>query len=108
MYSDVFVPSVDIAETSVKHYKDRYSQLEKDYKSRRYNRDPLFTAEFLAADCTKVLNYVDLKFCIWRVKVHRSIFDEVYLMGGVTEAFAPAQVGFSNSSPPYHKFVPPH
>ena len=64
MYSDVFVPFVDIAETSVKHYKDRYSQLEKDYKNRRYNRDPLFTAEFLAADCTKVLNYVDLEFCI--------------------------------------------
>ena len=64
MNSDVFVSSVDIAETSVRHYKDRYSQLEKDYKNRRYNRDPLFTAEFLAADCTKVHNYVDLKVCV--------------------------------------------
>jgi len=43
----------DIAATSIEQCKERYNKLERDHKSKRYTRDPLFTTEFLAIDCTK-------------------------------------------------------
>lgn len=46
----------DIAETSIEQCKERYGKSVSSQKQQRYpNRnEKLFTAEFIAADCTKV------------------------------------------------------
>ncbi|XP_029204957.2 mRNA cap guanine-N7 methyltransferase-like [Acropora millepora] len=42
----------DIAQVSVEHCQDRYKEMKTTHENRRY-RDPLFTPEFIVADCSK-------------------------------------------------------
>lgn len=49
----IFVFS-DIAQVSVEHCQDRYKEMKTTHENRRY-RDPLFTPEFIVADCSKVM-----------------------------------------------------
>lgn len=42
----------DIAQVSVEQCEERYKELKKTHETRRY-RDPLFTPEFITADCSK-------------------------------------------------------
>ncbi|XP_057291915.1 mRNA cap guanine-N7 methyltransferase-like [Hydractinia symbiolongicarpus] len=45
----------DIAAISIDQCKERYARLEKDQNRSRHSRDPLFTIETFAEDCTKVV-----------------------------------------------------
>ena len=45
---------LDIAQVSVEQCEERYKELKKTHETRRY-RDPLFTPEFITADCSKVM-----------------------------------------------------
>ncbi|CAG2158366.1 unnamed protein product, partial [Oppiella nova] len=43
----------DIAETSVRQCEGRYNEMKTNRRQPNYNESPIFTAEFIAADCTR-------------------------------------------------------
>lgn len=54
----------DIAEISIEQCKNRYSDiLNKSSKVRGFA--PIFTAEFIAADCTKVFSHYNFRNCLY-------------------------------------------
>ena len=51
---------LDIAETSVEQCETRYKEMV-DRNSRDRYPQPMFSSEFIAADCTKVINFLKKK-----------------------------------------------
>lgn len=52
---------LDIAETSVEQCESRYKEMV-DRNSRDRYPQPMFSSEFIAADCTKVIHHAQISF----------------------------------------------